>query len=229
MDALGLRVVALAELAGAAGAELRLDRSVTGFTRSPEGAITCVHTAAESLTCSAVVLAAGAGTSTLGRMLGLRIPVQPGKGHHVDLPQFEPAPRIPMIFHEHAMGAGPLGDGIRLTGGMDFAGDDARVDERRIAAILRINREYMRDADRFATAPGGRPWAGMRPCTPDGLPIVGWLRAAPNTVVATGHGMLGFTLGPAAGRDVADLVSGGPMDQVRSNWLTQFAPARYGL
>jgi D-amino-acid dehydrogenase len=69
----------------------------------------------------------------------------------------------------------------------------------------------------------------MRPCTPDGLPIVGRLREAPNAVLATGHGMLGFTLGPAAGRDVAELISGVGGGSGSATWQPQFAPARYGL
>lgn len=222
-------IVALAEAAEAAGANLRLGSGVSDFTRSSDGAITIVHTAAESIPCSGVVLAAGSGTPALGDLLGLRIPVQAGKGHHIDLPHFAPAPRIPMIFHEHAMGAGPLGDGMRLTGGMDFVGDDARIDQGRIDDILRYNRDYLREAGRFADVADARPWAGMRPCTPDGLPIVGRLRAASNTVVATGHGMLGFTLGPATGRDVAELISGVRVGPENAIWQTQFAPARYGL
>jgi len=222
-------IVALAEAAEAAGASVLLGRPVSDFTRTADGAVSIVHAGGGSLPCAGVVLAAGSGTRALGGLLGLRIPVQPGKGHHIDLPAFAPAPRIPMIFHEHAMGAGPLGDGIRLTGGMDFVGDDPRIDQRRIDAILRLNRSYLREADRFADAPGAVPWAGMRPCTPDGLPIVGRLREASNAVVATGHGMLGFTLGPAAGRDVAELFSGVGSGSGNATWQPQFAPARYGL
>jgi D-amino-acid dehydrogenase len=222
-------IVALAEAAEAAGASIRLGRPVSDFTRTADGSVSIVHAGGESVPCSGVVLAAGSGTRALGRLLGLRIPVQAGKGHHIDLPHFAPAPRIPMIFHEHAMGAGPLGDGMRLTGGMDFVGDDPAIDQRRIDAILRLNRSYLLEAERFADAPGAMPWAGMRPCTPDGLPIVGRLREAPNAVVATGHGMLGFTLGPAAGRDVAELISGVGSGSGNETWQPQFAPARYGL
>jgi D-amino-acid dehydrogenase len=225
----GRAILALGEAAEAAGASVRLGRGVTDFTRAADGAVTTVHCGGESIACAGAVLAAGSGTRALGDRLGLRIPVQAGKGHHVDLPGFQPAPRIPMIFHEHAMGAGPLGDGVRLTGGMDFVGDDGRVDQRRIDDILSLNRNYLREAERFASVSGAIPWAGMRPCTPDGLPIVGRLREAPNAVVATGHGMLGFTLGPAAGRDVAELIGGAPGVNGSTAWQPQFAPARYGL
>jgi D-amino-acid dehydrogenase len=222
-------IAALAEAAKAAGASLRLGRPVSDFTRTADGAVSIVHAGGESIPCGGVVLAAGSGTRTLGEILGLRIPVQAGKGHHIDILDFAPAPRIPMIFHEHAMGAGPLGGGIRLTGGMDFVGDDPGIDQRRIDSILRLNRSYLREAARFANVTDMIPWAGMRPCTPDGLPIVGRLRRAPNAVVATGHGMLGFTLGPATGRDVAELVSGVRLGPGNSTWQPQFAPARYGL
>lgn len=136
-----------------------------------------------------------------------------------------------MIFHEHAMGASAIGEGLRLTGGMDFRGLDRRLDERRIADILRLAGEYLRDAPDAAAVrePGASRWCGLRPCTPDGLPIVGWTRRAPNAIIAAGHGMLGFTLGPAAGRDVAELVLGRRRGGAEGGWSEQFSPARFGI
>jgi D-amino-acid dehydrogenase len=119
-----------------------------------------------------------------------------------------------------------MGEGMRLTGGMDFAGFDRRLDPRRIEDIVRLAGDYLKDPPSGADAAGAGRWCGLRPCSADGLPIVGWMRRAPNALLAAGHGMLGLTLGPATGRDVADLILGGPRPQ--ASWLQQFSPARFG-
>jgi D-amino-acid dehydrogenase len=222
---------ALADAAAAAGARIELGAEVKGFRRDAVGRVTEVELATGPLPVRSVVLAAGAETPRLARMLGSRVPIQAAKGHHLHLARFAPAPRIPMIFHEHAMGASAIGEGMRLTGGMDFCGVDRRLDEGRIADILRFAGDYLRDAPDAAAAreQGASRWCGLRPCTPDGLPIVGWTRRAPNAMIAAGHGMLGFTLGPAVGRDVADLVLGIRRNRQEGDWNEQFSPARFGI
>lgn len=227
----GRAIGALADAATDAGAQIDLGAEVTGFRRDAVGRVVEVQLKARAVAARSVVLAAGAETPRLARMLGSSVPIQAAKGHHVHFDRFSAPPRIPMIFHEHAMGASAIGKGLRMTGGMDFCGLDRRVDERRIADILRLAGDYLRDAPDGAAARelGASRWCGLRPCTPDGLPIVGWTRRAPNTIVAAGHGMLGFTLGPAAGRDVADLIMGVRKGGSEGDWNEQFSPARFGI
>lgn len=220
---------ALVELAREAGAEIQMGAEVVGFGRGADGTVTEVHTAERVLPVSSVVLATGARTPALARQLGCRVPIQSAQGHHLDLPGWRSLPEVPMIFHEHAMGASALGSCLRLTGGMDFVGDDALLKQRRIDDIVRLAGDYLRDAPDPTAAAAGGAWCGMRPCSPDGLPIVGWTRRAPNAMIAAGHGMLGFTLGPATGRDVADLVLGVRRRRQEVPWLIHFSPARFGL
>lgn len=222
-------IAALADAAREAGARFLLGSTVEEFRRGADGSVVGLAAGTERIVPRAVVIAAGAGTPAVAAKLGARVPIEPAKGHHLHLPRYQPLPRIPMILQEHAMGVGAMSGGLRLTGGMDFVGHRPQVDPRRIGDILRLIDDYMVDAAGFAAASDAAHWSGMRPCTPDGLPIVGWLRRAPNTAIAAGHGMLGFTLGPATGRDVAELVLGGRRPAARAGWLEQFAPARFGL
>lgn len=210
------------------GVTLELGSTVVGFARDADGTVSGVRTSRGTIDARHVVLAAGARTPALGRMLGVHVPVEGGKGHHLDVHDAPVTVGVPMILHEDVLGVTSMGADLRIVGGMDFVGLDRAIDPRRIAGIYERVARYLRSPPR----PGeGRatPWSGLRPCTPDGLPIVGRLRAARNVVVATGHAMLGLTLAPATGRDVARLVAGERDVARESPWLEQFTPARFGL
>lgn len=212
------------------GVELRLGTRAVGFDRDARGAVTAVRTegaTAERVPADTVVLAAGAAIRRLGRVLGLRIPVQAGKGHHVHLRDWRGAlPRIPMILHERTMGATPMGSDLRLVGGMDFAGDRRTLDPRRLARIVRFAADYLRDPPTLDEGSTSSTWCGLRPCTPDGLPIVGRTKSTPNAILATGHAMNGLTLSLQTGADVAVIVLDGAAD---GPWLETYAPSRFGL
>jgi D-amino-acid dehydrogenase len=148
-----------------------------------------------------VVLAAGSWAPGLGRQLGMSIPIQPGKGYSLTFQATPPA--LPFILSEERVAVTPLGDRVRLAGTMELAGMDLSINERRVGAIRR--------AGEAALGPLGEPletWAGLRPLTPDTLPILGRPARFDNLVVAGGHAMIGLSLGPITGRIVADLVAG---------------------
>jgi D-amino-acid dehydrogenase len=159
-----------------------------------------------SMSARQVVVAAGVGTSRIVASLGQRLPLRFGKGYGYDLA----APPVPLrravYLTEAKVAVTPLNEGMRLAGTMEFGGDPDRVDLRRAAGIITCSRPY------FAAGIDGahEPWAGLRPMTPDGLPVIGRMRRAPGVIVATGHAMLGVTLAPRTGQLVADLVEGKP-------------------
>lgn len=179
--------------------------AVTGFERCPAG-VSAVRTAADRHECDAVVLAAGAWTAELAKMLGTPIMLQSGKGYSVD---YTPAPvelRTSLTFDEAHIAVTGLDGMVRVAGTMEFAGMDDRIRPARVAAIKKAAAEGIRGWD--AEAPQRVAWAGHRPMTPDGLPMIGRLDSAGNTWVATGHAMLGLTQAPVTGREIRDLVSG---------------------
>lgn len=190
--------------AAEAGAKVRTRVEVLGVRR--RGArVEGIATTAGELPAATVVLAAGAWSPLLARSAGLYLPVEAGKGYHVELEAAAPDPRIPVWFRRLRLIVTPLPGRLRLAGGLELGGLDLRLDRRRVQAIRAA-------AGRRLVGVEGRRaigvWRGLRPCSPDGLPIVGTPESAPGLVVATGHGTLGLTLAPLTGRLVADLVEG---------------------
>jgi D-amino-acid dehydrogenase len=111
--------------------------------------------------------------------------------------------RRPLYMHDQRCVANPLPDRLSMTGGLILDGLDERFDPRRAEAVRAAAATVL-----DLRAEARLTWRGLRPCTPDGLPVVGIHRSAPPVVFATGHGMLGITLAPLTGRLVAGLVAG---------------------
>lgn len=209
-------VVTIIELLRGRGVEMLDHRRITGF-ESAGSRVNAVVTDQGRVAADEVVLAAGAGIRAVGRKLGLNIPVIPGQGYNVALPTTERL-QHPVICEEVHAVATPFADRIRLGGTMEFAGDRPGFDQRRVDAILRSMRPYF-DWDWSAHR---ETWAGSRPMSSDGLPIIGRPRKYANLVVAGGHGMYGYTLAPVTGRSVAELI----VDGRASVDLSAFDPDR---
>jgi D-amino-acid dehydrogenase len=213
-------VRAVGEAAREAGAELQLRTEVRAL-RPRNGAVS-VETARGELRPATVVLAAGAWTARLARALGVFVPVEGGKGYHVDLEPARSDPRIPILLQETRtpMALTPLDGRLRLAGTLQLAGLDLGVSRVRIEAIRRAAARMLRDqTDRRVL----EVWSGLRPCTPDGLPVIGSPDGLPGLVLATGHAMKGLSLAPVTARLVAELVTGVPT----SRELSPFSPDRF--
>ena len=208
-------VEAVGRAAADAGAETRTGVEVRGLRRSPAGVV--VETADGDLRPGTLVLAAGVWTGRLARGLGLFVPLEGGKGYHVDLEPVGGDPRLPLALQEARTIATPLAGRLRLSGTLELAGLDLSISDRRVAAIRR-------SGDRVLGDQAGRrvidTWAGLRPCTPDGLPMIG---RVDGIVLATGHAMKGLALAPVTARLVAELVAGEPP----SHDLAPFSPDRF--
>jgi D-amino-acid dehydrogenase len=153
-----------------------------------------------------VIVAAGTWSATLARALRRPIPLQGGKGYTIDLLDDGRTPlKRPLMLQESRVAVTPLDGRLRFAGTMQFAGLDESIDRRRVASV---HRGGIRMLPAWRESPVAKIWSGLRPCTPDGLPIIGWLRDDMRVVLATGHAMLGLTLAPVTGELVADLVDG---------------------
>lgn len=153
------------------------------------------------------VLCGGAWSSELGKQLGLELPLQAGKGYALTLSEPREMPKICAILTEARVAVTPMGSGLRFGGTMEFSGLHGEIDPRRVRGIIRAAPKYyphFREED----FEGIRPWSGLRPCSPDGLPYLGRVGNYGNVVVATGHAMMGLSLGPITGKLVADILSG---------------------
>lgn len=171
----------------------------------PDATGVTLATSAGRLRAHHVVLAAGAWSGALAATAGLTVPMQGGKGYAIEFEPDQLPLRRPVYLHDERCVATPLGDRVRVTGGLLLDGLDEGCDPRRVAGIRRAAR---RSFD--ARAEPRKTWVGLRPCTPDGLPVIGTSRRARRVVLATGHGMLGVTLAPITARMVTDAIAGRP-------------------
>lgn len=203
-----LFTVHLAERCAAEGVSFRYGTSVQAL-RVDDRRVSAVITAEGTfLHGEAVVLAGGSYTPALLRPLGIRLPVYPGKGYSVTLPIERPerTPSVSLIDDEVKIVYSRLGDRLRVAGTAEFAGYDTSVDERRARFILDTAIGLFPGC---ADPAGAAFWAGLRPSTPDGVPVIG-RTAIENLYLNTGHGTLGWTMACGSGRVVADIVLGRP-------------------
>lgn len=153
------------------------------------------------------VLCGGSWSPELARKLALNIPMQAGKGYSLTLPKPPQLPNICAILTEARVAVTPMGETLRVGGTMEIAGMNEDINPVRIQGIIR---SFCRYYPEFQPADfdGLQPWLGLRPCSPDGLPYVGRTAKFANLSFATGHAMMGLTLGPVTGQVMADVLSG---------------------
>jgi D-amino-acid dehydrogenase len=197
-------VRAVGEAADAAGAKIRTRVELLGLRRR-NGRVDTATTTEGDVKVGEVILAAGAWTPRLLRDVGAAIPVEGGKGYHVDLEPATGDVTLPVWFQESRVIATPLAGRLRLAGTLELAGLDLSVDQRRVDAVVRAGRTGLNGLDGRRTL---EVWRGLRPCSPDGLPIVGRPDELENVVLATGHGMMGLTLAPVTAQLVGEVVAG---------------------
>ncbi len=178
---------------------------VTDF-RKDKGKIGGVVTTNGFVPTSKIVLATGAWTPLLTRSFGIQVPIQAAKGYSLTLPAIADQFRTPLILSETKVAVTPFQKTLRFAGTLEFAGINVSINTRRVEAIRKAARRYLtnipEDQLRNATV-----WAGLRPCTPDGLPIVGRIPEYPDVVVVAGHAMLGISLSTGSGLLAAQLIA----------------------
>lgn len=163
----------------------------------------------ETVEAEAVVLATGAYSRGLARQMGCRLPVQPAKGYHCDRDPAGPgAPplSVPCLLGERSVFCSPLGNAVRFAGTLEFSGENHRIRRSRLNQLTRSAAVYLEGVGESEAL---SEWCGLRPCVPDGLPVVGAVPGIRGGFVATGHAMLGLTLGPVTGRLIAEIVLDG--------------------
>ena len=169
------------------------------------GRVTAVETSRGRFVAEEVVVASGAWTAQVGAMLGLRWPIQPAKGYSVTVAAPDQFPRVPLMLTEAKVAVTPMGDSLRFAGTFELAGMDLTINERRVQALRRSVADYAPayEPERLETR---EVWRGLRPCTPDGLPLMGRPPGWQNLTVAAGHASIGISLAPASGRIAACMV-----------------------
>lgn len=192
----------LAEAAFRGGAALRRE-AVTGFAFA-NGGVSHVVTASGRHAVDAVVLAAGAWSKPLARLLGHRVLLDTERGYHVMLPEPHVAIGRPVYFADRGLVATPLEGGLRIAGTVELGGLALPPNPARAQVLLEQGRRMFPGLG----ASGRSDWMGFRPSMPDSLPVIAASPLRRNAVFAFGHGHLGLTLAAVTGRIVADLLAG---------------------
>jgi len=186
-----------------------LEGECAEFNRQSDRLTGIRTTAGETLNAEHVILAGGVWTPELTRQLSLRIPMQGGKGYSLTLREPAELPRLCSLLKEARVAVTPMGNKLRVGGTMEICGTDLSINRTRLQGIIEGFCEFFPafSPDDFT---GIEPWSGLRPCTPDGLPCIGPIPGTQNATVATGHNMLGLSLGPVTGELVAAQLAGQP-------------------
>jgi len=209
----------MADRAVQLGAKIHTHTEVFDISRSGRF-IEVVRTTRGDLRADQIILASGTWSNALARMLRLRVPVLAGKGYAVTLEPLNPVPKFPLMLLEKKVAVTPRKDSVRLAGTLELVNMDESITRRRVDAIVRGAREFLNVPAKPKVI---ELWRGLRPCTPDGVPVIGRPEGLDNLVIATGHQMLGLLSAPGTARLVADLITGG--DPVFDPW--PFRPSRF--
>jgi D-amino-acid dehydrogenase len=189
-----------------AGVTCAYETEVTGW-RADGRRIEAVRTSRGDFSADEYVVCGGAWSPRIARGLSVAIPMQAGKGYSLTLPKPRQLPAHCAILTEARVAVTPIGSALRFGGTMEIAGIDTTINPARIRGIVNAVPQYFPEFS-AADFDGIQPWSGLRPCSPDGLPYIGRFGAYQNLSVATGHAMMGLSLGPITGRVVAALLTG---------------------
>ena len=210
-------IEALAEAVSARGGVIVSGFDAKGIRDLGSSGVEVVPVSGEPLAADAVVIASGAWLGDLAGPFGVRRLVQAGKGYSFCVvPEVMPTHLIDLP-GEH-VACTPLGGRLRISGVMDLSSVDRPFDPRRLASVVDAARPMMTGIDWESRS---EEWVGSRPCTSDGIPLVGMTKS-PRVYVAGGHGMWGITLGPLTGKYLAGMMTGGDVAPV----MRHFDPLR---
>ena len=192
--------------------------AVTGLAGTPEGKWRVTTDGGEAI-ADIVVVAAGAWSRRIAKMVGVKLLLDTERGYHVMLPSVEPGLNRSVHFGEEGLMMSPMETGYRLSTGVELAGIDAPPDYRRIRRAIGQVSSYVKrlQVDEQSI------WMGRRPSTPDTVPILGGVPGRDGLYFATGGAHIGMTLGPTFGRIIADLVAG----RASGVDLTPYRPNRW--
>jgi len=205
------------------GTEFVWDTEVTGWRVERGRHIRAVATRdGREIEADEFILCGGSWSPLAVRELGLSIPMQAGKGYSLTLAKPRRLPEICAILAEARVAVTPMAGALRFAGTMEIAGLNEDISPVRVRGIIAAATKYYPEFEP-SDFDGVAPWRGLRPCTPDGMPYVGRTAKFANLSIATGHAMMGMSLGPVTGKLMAEVLAG----ETPQIDLTQLSPDRY--
>jgi D-amino-acid dehydrogenase len=152
-----------------------------------------------------VIMALGSWSGKVSQQLHLNLPIQAGKGYSFLLDDVAKNVSIPTIFLEARVAVTPMANSLRFGGTMEIGGVNHSINMNRVKGIVDSIPKYYPDM-KISMPLKEKVWHGLRPCSPDGLPYIGRSDRFENLIIATGHSMMGLSLGPATGLLVAEII-----------------------
>lgn len=191
------------------GVEFAFGAEAEGFIERG-GRVAGVRTAAGEHLGRAVLLAAGTWSDRLARLAGIDLPMEGARGYHLEFEGVDPLPQRGAVLHESFVAVTSFHGRLRLAGTLELAGLSRAPMRERLEQLPIAAAAYLRPFAGGAKPSRVAEWSGYRPCLADGMPAIGAVPGRPGLVIATGHAMMGVTLGPATAAIVADLLTGEP-------------------
>ena len=202
-----------------AGVEIRTEEEVLDVTLSGHQ-IKEIKTSKETISGNEFVIATGSWSGQFSKKLNIKLPLQAGKGYRINV-QRPLGITMPAILMESSIAVTPMNGFTRFAGTMEFSGINAIIRKERVEAIANGAKNFYPELD-ITTEEKSKAQSGMRPVTPDGLPYIGRSSTVNNLTFATGHAMMGWSLGPATGKLVSEIIN----DEKPSMNIDAFNPNR---
>jgi D-amino-acid dehydrogenase len=206
------------------GVQMQWARRVDGWRTSGKK-VDAIVTDQGEMPVDELVLCAGAWSAEVVRDLGLRLPMQAGKGYSLTLANPRQLPKLCGILTEARVAMTPIGQQLRFGGTMEIAGLNEEIGPRRIRGIVKSVVKYF---PKFQETDfeGIQPWVGLRPCAPDGLPYLGRALSWENVTINSGHAMMGISLAPISAQLAVEIIAGEP---ATVGSLSLLAPHRFAV
>ncbi|TDY13900.1 NAD(P)/FAD-dependent oxidoreductase [Meridianimaribacter flavus] len=189
------------------GVQFLLNEKVEDLTVD-NGKISEIKTNKQSLKADEFVLAAGSWSNLLSKKLGLKLLLQAGKGYRINTTQTTGI-QIPSILTEAKVAVTPMNGFTRFAGTMEIAGINHTINSTRVEAISQATTRFYPNVE-LTQQEKQNAACGLRPVTPDGLPYIGKSSKCENLTIATGHAMMGWSMGTATGKLVSEIISNHP-------------------
>lgn len=201
------------------GVQFLIEEEVVEF-QIHKNKIDKIITQNKEFTADEYVIAAGSWSSKLAKQLGVKLLLQAGKGYRINV-FGETKITIPTILCEAKCAVTPMQGFTRFAGTMEFSGINHTIRKERVEAIAQAASNYYSGLE-ITHQEKENAQCGLRPVTPDGLPYIGRFSKCENVIFATGHAMMGWSMGPATGKLVTEII----LNKKTSMDVTAFHPER---
>jgi len=184
------------------GVEVKINTEVTGFVRK-NGRIEAVQCGSERIDADNFLITTGVWSRSVVKQLNYKLPMTAGKGYSITISSPNVKVSQPLYLGDSKVGISPYNDAIRIAGTMELSGLNTKIDQKRVQGLRNSASKFLKQP---LTGKSEVVWTGMRPMTPDGMPVLGKVPGKKNVYIATGHAMSGVSMSLSTGKIMADLI-----------------------